>query len=412
MRPFIVALSVVSLVPSIAVAQDQIAECIPTRDRPCFTLKPLEIVRNNAINPPSNVELLDPSELLQTYECSIITGQKGTTTGPLIENCGSPATLSNVRPYFGIKQEDLPEKVENAVTDCEALGFIAVPAALAAKYGLQGTAGAGVYDTSSEVFHSATNNKPTGGEVVCIDPNALLAKTVTQPAPNFAKGATTVTSQPSVQVTASVPQTQKGISTPTILSGAGSFGGFGGGSSSNQTVIVEQGGGGNTFIDRSVTDNRIFNEDNRITKNVTKNTTNNNFGGSTSSSSTSSSSSGGSSSTSSSSSGGVTSSASSSSSTSSSSSGGVESSTSSGASSSSTSSGASSSSSSSGMTSSGMTSSGMTSSGMTSSGMTASGMTSSGANSFSSDAGQVPEPAPLLLIALAGLTGFLRRKKT
>ena len=144
-----------------------------------------------------------------------------------------------------------------------------------------------------------------------------------------------------------------------------------------------------------------------------------NNGSSSSSSGASSSSSGGnngsssssSGASSSSSSGGNGSSSSSSGASSSSSSGGM---TSSGmtTSTSSSSSGASSSSSSGGMTSSGMTSSGMTSSGMTSSGMTSSTSSSSGGTGSSSGAGQVPEPAPLLLIALAGLAGFFRRKKS
>jgi len=55
-------------------------------------------------------------------------------------------------------------------------------------------------------------------------------------------------------------------------------------------------------------------------------------------------------------------------------------------------------------------SSGMTSSGghPSSSGATGS---SSGATGSSSGGGQVPEPAPLMLIALAAFAGFFRRKR-
>ena len=417
------------LLPTLAVAQTFGSDCVPTEDRPCYTLTPLDVERRNSITPPPNVELLDPAELGQTYECNAVTADTiGQTVGPVIRDCGPPAELRGFRPFYGTASSSTPPNPQPKVANCAALGLVPLAS----------------IDVDDETLASIESKvvKLTD-DLACVDPEKLLVKRAATVNTNV-PSTTVINTSPLVQnvnTVAKAPTPEVVQSAPTVIGGGffGGFGGFGGGSiGSNQRVVVE--GGGDTFVDGSVTnivndssvqnilndgenfadnstnissDNTASNPSSVATNSTTDNTTTNTEpsdnngtslgGGSSSSSSNLSGSSGGNSSSSSennldnSSSGGVDSP-----------SFGIADSGGSSPTGGSTSSD---------IVSSGMTSSGIQSSGFSSSsGLLNNGTGSSTTNvsgSSSDGGGQIPEPAPLLLIALAGLVArrYLKRDK-
>jgi len=88
-----------------------ISNCDPSgvgpNGRPCVALTPID--PNRVIDAPLDAEgadqygRLDTSTLGQTYECESVeqAQQEGDTIVALIEDCGAPAQLANIKPFYG-----------------------------------------------------------------------------------------------------------------------------------------------------------------------------------------------------------------------------------------------------------------------------------------------------------------------